>query len=252
MSCQAHTHCADMRPLTAKGPSWGKWIVLFIVFAALVAGIVICFDIRLHALRLFDWIEGLGPWAPALFIVLEMLVVILVLPGVVFTLGAGFMFGVMRGSLYVLIGETIGATVAFLMARYFLGQRFSGFLLAHSKLNRIDDELSREGWKIVLLTRLVPFFPFKLTNYVFGLMQISLHEFVIGVFFGIMPLTINNVYIGSLAADLATLGSRGHAKSPAQWIVYGLGFVATVLLVVHLGRLARKTLEGYTSRREST
>ncbi|MCD6197893.1 MAG: TVP38/TMEM64 family protein [Deltaproteobacteria bacterium] len=92
-----------------------------------------------------EWIDGLGAWAPFLFILIDMLVVVLVLPGVIFTLGAGFMFGILRGSLYVIIGSTIGATIAFLIARYFFSKRATGFFLGHPKLKLVNDEFKRAG-----------------------------------------------------------------------------------------------------------
>jgi len=132
-----------------------------------------------------------------------------------------------------------------MIARHFFGEKTSRFVLAHSKLKLVNDEFTRKGWKIVLLTRLVPFFPFKLSNYFFGLMQISLRHFILGVFFGIWPITINNVYIGSLAADLATLGSRSSSRSQAEWAMYGIGLIITIAAVVYITRLARRALDDY-------
>ena len=150
-----------------QGLSLGKSIAVCLLFVALLVGAVFYFDGQAQVLRFFNWLDELGPWAPALFILVDMLVVVLVLPGVILTLGAGFMFGVLKGSLYVVIGTTLGATIAFMIARHLFGQSCSRFVLNHSKLKVINDEFARQGWKIVLLTRLVPFFPFKLSNYFF-------------------------------------------------------------------------------------
>ena len=231
-----------------------KWrIVIGGVLLFALVGALFYFQGKFHmvsVVKFLEWLEGLGAWAPFLFILINMLVVVLVLPGVILTLGAGFMFGVLQGSLYIIIGTTIGATIAFLIARYLFGERATGFFLDHSKLNLVNDEFKRAGWKFVLLTRLVPFFPFKLSNYLFGLMQISLRDFVIGVFFGIMPITITNVYIGSLAADLATIGSRTASRSGMEWTIYGIGVIIAIVAVIYITHLARKALDSSRSKEE--
>lgn len=231
-----------------KGLSLVKYITISILLIAAVVGGLFYFDAQSYVLRLFEWLDGLGAWAPPLFILIDMLVVVFVLPGVIFTLGAGFLFGVLKGSLYVIIGTTLGATTAFITAKHFFGERASMFLLSHPKLKIVDEEFRHKGWKIILLTRLVPFFPFKLSNYFFGVAQFSLRDFFFGSLFGIMPITIFNVYIGSLSADLATLGLRSSSRSKAEWIVYGIGFVITIGALVYITRLARKALDNYISK----
>jgi len=228
-----------------------KWrIVIGSILLLAIIGIFFYFQGKVHVISFFEWLEGLGAWAPFLFILIDMLAVVLVLPGVILTLGAGFMFGILRGSLYVLIGSTIGATIAFLIARYLFGEKATGFFLGHSKLKLINDEFKRAGWKFVLLTRLVPFFPFKLSNYFFGLMQISLRDFILGVFLGIIPFTIANVYIGSLAADLATIGSRTASRSKMEWTIYGIGVIIAIIAVIYITHLARKALDSSRSKEE--
>ena len=229
-----------------------RWrIVIGIVLLLALVGVLFYFKGKFHVVNVvsfLEWLEGLGAWAPFLFILIDMLAVVLVLPGVILTLGAGFMFGILRGSLYVLIGTTIGATIAFLIARYLFGEKATGFFLGHSKLKLVNDEFKRAGWKFVLLTRLVPFFPFKLSNYLFGLMQISLQDFILGVFFGIMPFTITNVYIGSLAADLATIGSRTASRSKMEWTIYGIGVIIAIVAVIYITLMARKALDSSRSK----
>lgn len=173
------------------------------------------------------------------------LVVILLLPGIIFTTGAGFVFGVVEGSICVVLGTTLGATVAFLLARHCFGHRAAAFVQRHERLKVVGDEFVSEGWKIVLLTRLVPFFPFKVSNYVFGLTRVSLRGFVGGTFVGEIPFSVHNVYLGSIAADLATLGQRNTERTSLEWMLYGVGFVAIVLIVVYLNALARRALSKY-------
>ncbi len=221
-------------------------IAASVLFVALVLGALIYFDARDEVFGLFAWLEAQGAWGPILFILIMMLAVVFLIPGLVLTTGAGFMFGVVAGSAYVVIGTTLGATIAYLIARYCFGEAATRFVLRHAKLRLIADEVTPQGWKIVLLTRLVPFFPFKLSNYAFGLARFPLLGFVGGTFVGIIPFSVHNAYLGSIAADIATLGTRDGDRTPLEWGLYLAGLVATVAVVVYLNRLARRALSKYT------
>lgn len=195
-----------------------------------------------HVLRLLAWMSAHETLGAVVFFVVYLLVVVFVLPGVVFTLGAGFLFGIVKGALLVVAGETVGGTIAFLAARHLFGAGLARFVARHPRLDLINERLGREGWKIVLLTRLVPFFPFKLSNYLFGLSRFSLPGFVLGTATGIIPNTLATVYMGSLAADLATLESRGATRSALDWAVYGVGLVIALAAVLYITRLASRAL----------
>ena len=234
------------------GLSLKRRIVIGSVLLLAIIGIFFYFQGKVHVVSFFEWLEGLGAWAPLLFILVEMVVVVFILPGfgLILALGGGFMFGVLKGALYIVIGTTLGAALSFMIARHFFGERTSRLILTHSKLKLLNDELSRKGWKIVLLINLVPFFPFKFSHYFFGLTGFSLRDLVIGVFFGIMPITITNAYIGSLASDLSTLGLRSSSRSQADWVIYGIGLFIMIGVVVYITRLALRVLNKYISREE--
>ncbi|MBA3007649.1 MAG: VTT domain-containing protein [Proteobacteria bacterium] len=122
---------------------------------------------------------------PLLFIQIDALVVVLVLPGVLLTLGADFMFGLVPGGIYVILATTVGGNVAFLIARRFLvTTKMAGYFLYNPRFQSIANLSLRRGWGVVFLTRLIPFFPFKLSNYYFGLAGFSLRDFCIGTFWG--------------------------------------------------------------------
>ena len=230
----------------ARQPSIFPVIIISILFVALGVTLLMYFDVHEDVLRLLDWLDALGIWGPLLFIMIMMLVVVLVLPGVMFTAGAGFVFGVVEGTVCVVVGTTLGATLAFLIARYLFGDRASQFVLRRARLRLLSEELTPRGWKIVLLTRLVPFFPYKLSNYFFGLTRFSLRGFMGGTFVGIIPLSLHNVWLGSIAAGITVPGGHIAARTPFEWVLYGGGFLAIVGLVVYLNHLARRALAGYT------
>ena len=222
-----------------------KLIFASTVFVGVVLAALIYVDAQDQVMALLTGIDDQGLYGPLLFMLVMALVVVLLLPGVMFTTGAGFVFGVIEGSIVVVLGTTLGATAAFLLARYGLGERAEAWVRRHARLRAMSDRFASEGWKIVLLTRLVPFFPFKLSNYVFGMTRISLRGFVGGTLIGEIPLSIHNVYLGSLAADLATLGQRPVERTAWEWAFYGAGLVLAVLSVLYLSLWARKALSVY-------
>ncbi len=225
-----------------------KLILTSTVFVGLVLAALVYVDAQDQVMALLTWIDSLGILGPLMFMLVMALVVILLLPGVMFTTGAGFAFGVIEGSIAVVLGTTIGATGAFLLARYGLGTRAEAWLRCHARLQAISNRFACQGWKIVLLTRLVPFFPFKLSNYFFGMTRISLPGFVGGTLIGEIPLSVHNVYLGSLAADLATLGQRPVERTPWEWAFYGTGLVLAVFSVIYLSLWARKTLATFENK----
>lgn len=225
-------------------------IAASILFVVLVIAVLVYFDIHEGVLRFLDWLDAQGIMGPLLFIVVMMLVIVFLLPGVMFTTGAGFVFGVVEGTICVVVGTTLGAILSFLIARYLFGDRASKYVMRHAKLKLklVSEEFTSHGWKIILLTRLVPFFPFKLSNYFFGLTQFSLRGFIGGTFIGIIPLSLHNVWLGSIAADITLPKIHSVARTPFEWVLYGGGFLATIGLVFYLNRLAHRALDNYTDK----
>ena len=107
------------------------------------------------------WIENLGYSGGFVFILVYMIATVAFIPGSILTLGAGVVFGVVWGSLYVFIGATLGAIAAFLIGRYLARDWISQKIAGNQKFAAIDWAMSNDGFKIVLLTRLSPIFPFN-------------------------------------------------------------------------------------------
>ncbi|MGL5940910.1 MAG: TVP38/TMEM64 family protein [Waterburya sp.] len=191
-----------------------------------------------------QWVDNLGAVAPLVFILIYVIATVAFLPGSVLTLGAGVLFGVIQGSIYVFIGATLGETIAFLLGRYLLRGLISKKIASHQKFQAIDQAIGKEGFKIVLLTRLSPIFPFNLLNYGLGVTGVSLKDYVLGSV-GIIPGTIMYVYIGSLAGSIATIGSESQpdANPIAQWTIRIIGFIATVAVTLYITKIARKALD---------
>ncbi|WP_230967006.1 TVP38/TMEM64 family protein [Nostoc sp. NZL] len=190
-----------------------------------------------------QWIDSLGALGAIAFIALYIIATVAFFPGSILTLGAGVIFGAVWGSLYVFIGATLGATAAFLVGRYLARGWIARKIADNKKFAAIDQAVGREGLKIVLLTRLSPIFPFNLLNYAFGITGVSLKDYFIGSV-GMVPGTIMYVYIGSLAGNLAMIGTEAQPTNPTlQWAIRILGLIATVAVTVYVTRIARKALE---------
>lgn len=199
-------------------------------------------DPQAWLLGALGWIEGLGVVGGLAFIVIYIVATVAFLPGSMLTLGAGVIFGVVMGSVYVFVGATLGAIAAFLVGRYLTRDWVSRKLEGKPSFSAIDRAVAEEGFKIVLLTRLSPVFPFNLLNYAFGLTGVSLQNYALASV-GMIPGTILYVYLGSLAGDLARLGTEDTAAAPAtQWAIRLMGFGATVAVTVYVTRLARQAL----------
>src|SRR5271155_1574466 len=194
-----------------------------------------------------DWIRGLGALAPVAFIAIYIVACVLFVPGSILTIGAGVVFGVVRGSIYVSIAATLGATSAFLIGRYLARDWVAAKLEANPRFRAIDEAVAREGWKIVGLTRLSPVFPFNLLNYAFGLTRVSLRDYFFASWAGMLPGTVMYVYIGSLAGDLARAGGANGVATSGQWALNLVGFAATVAVAVYVARIGAQALREKTA-----
>jgi uncharacterized membrane protein YdjX (TVP38/TMEM64 family) len=192
--------------------------------------------------RLLLWISSLGAVAPVVFIAAYVAACVLFIPGSIMTIGAGVLFGVVRGSIYVSIGATAGATAAFLIGRYFARDWVARKLAGNATFNAIDAAVGREGWKIVGLTRLSPVFPFNLLNYAYGLTSVSLRDYLLASWIGMLPGVVMYTYIGSLIGDLTRIGAAQTTRPAGYWILNVVGLAATVGVALYAARIARRAL----------
>ncbi len=227
------------------GPQKARFLfklLLVILVVLLVLSGIKYFHVQELLKRVLRWVAELGPWGPFLFILIYILACIFFIPGSILTLGAGVLFGVVKGSIIVSLAATAGATCAFLVGKYLARDWIAKKIRANPKFQAIDEAVAREGWKIVGLTRLSPIFPFNLLNYAYGLTRVSLRDYFFASWVGMMPGTVMYVYIGSLAGKIAKIGSERHPRTSAEWALYILGLIATAVVTVYITRLARAAL----------
>jgi uncharacterized membrane protein YdjX (TVP38/TMEM64 family) len=193
-------------------------------------------------LVLFDWVGENRSVSWLVFIVFYVMACVLVLPGSLLTLAAGFLFGLGYGFAIVSLASTLGATCAFLVGRFLARDWVAVKLQGLPKFAALDAAVGEQGAVVVLLTRLSPIFPFSLLNYGLGLTQVKLSHYVLASWVGMIPGTVLYVYLGSIASNLTSIFAGDLAQLPASsWLFY-LGLGATVLLTVAITRIATKAL----------
>ena len=181
-----------------------KALPRLLLLGAVVAGIVLAVLNRdsFDSAALEAWITQFGPWAPVVFICAYILATVLFLPGLLFTLAGGALFGPYLGTLYTLVGATVGATICFLIARYVLAEWIAGRTPA--RVQRVIEGVEAEGWRFVAMTRLIPFIPFNALNYALGLTRIRLVSYVAASVVFMAPGAAAYAYLGHAGRSLAT------------------------------------------------
>ncbi|MGJ3241573.1 MAG: TVP38/TMEM64 family protein [Opitutales bacterium] len=213
----------------------GGILLLLAIFAA----------VRFLPLR--DWIEtfnawvgDLGPIGYLVFIVGYALAAVGFVPGSILTIGAGLTFGLIGGTVAVSVASTTGAAIAFLLARYFLRDRFKKQFADSARFQAIDRAIGREGGKIIFLLRLTPVIPFSLSNYLYGLTAVKFPAYVLASWLGMLPGTVLYVYIGTLGKT--GLEAAGEGVQTGRLIIQGIALVALIAVTVLITRIARKAL----------
>lgn len=175
-------------------------------------------------------VRDLGGWAPLAYMSLFAIATVLFLPGSMLGLAGGALFGPVWGAVYTLVAATVGATLAFLVARYLA----SDWVAAKTggRLKQLIDGVEAEGWRFVAFVRLVPLFPFNLLNYALGLTRIRLLDYVLASLICMMPGTIAYSYLG-FAGREAVAGGEALVQK-------GLIALALLALVAFLPRIVRR------------
>jgi len=233
--------------MTAKRPgtSWVRFVALAVAIVVLTV-VVITLPVGDWLKALLDWTEQLGVWGPVIVAAFYIVACIVLLPGSVLTIGAGLAFGVVVGTVTVSIGSTLGAAAAFAVGRFAARDWIAAKVAANAKFAAVDAAVGRQGFKIVLLTRLSPAFPFNIQNYAYGLTAVGFWKYLLASWIGMLPGTVMYVYIGSVA------GFAARSRSVGEYILYGVGLAATVVVTVLVTRIARKALRAATAGVESS
>lgn len=219
-----------------------KLIVLCVIIIAVIAAGVLL-PVKSWLVGALEWTEGIGMWGPVFVAVFYVGACVLFLPGSVLTLGAGFLFKLLVGTITVSIGSTLGACAAFLVGRTVGRGWISSKIAANKKFAAIDSAVGQQGFKIVLLVRLSPIFPFNLLNYAFGLTRVSFAKYALASWIGMLPGTVMYVYFGAGLRNLADAAAGKVETGIAGQIFFWLGLAVAIVVTIFVTRLARKALK---------
>jgi uncharacterized membrane protein YdjX (TVP38/TMEM64 family) len=195
-------------------------------------------------------VMSLGAWAAICYPLLFAACNVLLLPGGILAVGAGFFFGLWWGFLIVFVGNIVGTAISFALSRSIARPWFQQKLSSNAKLRALGPAVERESWKIILLSQLHPLFPTSLLNYFYGLTRIRFGAYMLWASIGRIPGLFLYVYVGTLG-QLAVRIMRGenYPRRIEYWIWGGV-FVTTILLLIVLGRIAYRAIQ--TSQASAT
>ncbi|HWH78540.1 MAG TPA: VTT domain-containing protein, partial [Candidatus Binatus sp.] len=217
-----------------------KAILIFLLVVAAFVGYLFL-PARTWLMQFESYVTSLGAVGPVLVILIYILCTVLLVPGSAITIGAGTLFGLPTGFIVVVLGANLGALCSFLLARSFLREKVSSWAATDPKFRSLDQAIGKQGFKMVLLTRLSPVFPFVLLNYFLGLTAVRTGAYALANLLGMLPATLLFVYIGAAARD-AVAGRVDASGDFYQQIFKYVGLLATVAVVVIVTRIARKAL----------
>ena len=217
-----------------------RTVLLVIVITAAAVGYLLL-PLREWSAQFEAYVRSLGAFGPLLFAFAYMLLTVVLFPASILTVAAGTIFGLKMGFFTALLGANLGALCSFLLARSFLRQRVVLWTAAHPKFRFLDAAIANQGFKIVLLCRMSPIFPFILLNYFLGLTSVRTGAYVLGNLFGMVPANFVFVYIGAAAHD-AVAGPPESSLDFYQQVLKYLGLAATLVVFTAITRIARRAL----------
>lgn len=215
---------------------------------ALLAAAAWLLPLREWILLSLAWVDAHRGIAWAVYILAYLSAAVLLVPGSLFTLAAGFLFGLPLGVALASAGSVLGATAAFVSGRFFARAWVAERIAKLPKFRALDAAAEQDGFAIVLLARLSPLFPFNLLNYGFGITGVRLRDYCLASWIGMLPATVLYVYVGTLAKDLTELGSGQAQNGPARMALLIAGLVATAVLTMLITRRATRALGAQLER----
>lgn len=225
--------------------SWLSFLRISLLLLLIVAITIACLTLPVEKmLRDFlVWVEeDLGAWGPLVLAVAYIPLTVLAVPASVLTLGGGYLYGLLVGFVADSIGATLGATAAFVLGRTIGRSYVISKLKDYPKFRAVAIAIQRSGFKIVLLLRMVPLLPFNMLNYLLSVTPVSLWEYMLASWLGMMPITFALVYAGTTLKDLSDV-THVHEFSPSRWMFLITSLVVSVILMVCVTKVAKNALD---------
>lgn len=223
-----------------------KWLVLLLLLVGIVALLrLLPVDAAVSCLE--RQIEQWGYWGPFFLGLVYVSMTLLLFPAWILTVTAGAVYGLLVGTVTASLASTTAAGLAFLIARHFARERVSQRIQQSIRLAAVDEAIGRDGWKIVALLRLSPIVPFNLQNYLYGVTAMRFWPCLLTSWIAMLPGTFLYVYLGSIGRAAADGDGR---TSKWEWVLRGVGILATFAVTVFIARLARREIEKKTQPKD--
>jgi uncharacterized membrane protein YdjX (TVP38/TMEM64 family) len=221
----------------------GRIVALILIIIALFIAMRFL-PVRQWLRNFNDWVDQMGTAGIFIFIGAYAVATVLMAPGSILTIGAGFAFGLWKGFVAVSAGATLGASLAFLVARFIAREKIEAIAQRNEKFQRIDNAIGEQGANLVFLLRLSPVIPFNLSNYFYGLTGVKFWPYVLASWIGMMPGILLYVYIGTTgkAAISATAGGEAVKHGWQYWTFLSIGLAATIIVTIWVTKIARDAL----------
>lgn len=212
-----------------------RWFLAVVVLLVLAGGAAVVwgFSLGIGAQALEAWVAGLGFWAPVGFVLLYGIATVAMVPGSIFDLAGGALFGPYLGSALNLTGGSLGAALAFLVARYLARDWVEA--RAGRRTKGIMRSVDADGWQFVAFLRLVPVFPYTVINYLLGLTRIPFRHYILASVVFTVPSTIIYTWIGH-AGRQAIAGDTDNL----YYALLALGLLAAMIFLPHFYKRMRK------------
>lgn len=225
---------------------WPNFLRLTLLLILIAAVVTACFTLPVEKIlkEFLVWVkQDLGPWGPVVLAVAYIPLTVLAVPASVLTLGGGYLFGLPVGFIADSIGATIGAGAAFLLGRTIGRSYVISKLKDYPQFRSVAIAIRRSGFKIVLLLRLVPLLPFNVLNYILSVTPVSLVEYMLASWIGMMPITLTLVYVGTTLKDLSDVTHGWSGISKTRWALIIFGIMISVVLIICVTKVAKAALD---------
>ena len=221
-----------------------RLVALIVILVALVLAMKFL-PVQQWTKNFNDWASQMGVAGIFIFIGVYAVATVLLAPGSILTIGAGLVFGLWKGFLAVSAGSTLGAALAFLVARFIARDKVEKIARRNEKFRRIDNAMGKEGAKLIFLLRLSPVIPFNVSNYFYGLTAVKFWPYVLASWIGMMPGAFLYVYIGvaGKAALSVAASSEAIRHGWQYWTLTSTGLVATIIVTISAAKIAHDALD---------
>ena len=222
------------------------WLKILLIVLVVVGGLLFLrqwVPVKSYLESFLKWTEGAGTLGAIVLGIIYIAGSLLLFPGSVLTMGAGFLYGLLWGTIIVSLASTATACLAFLIGRTVGRGWVADKISDNKKFSAVDEAVGQEGFKIVLLVRLSPLFPFTLQNYAFGLTDITFWKYALASWVGMLPGTVMYIYFGVAAKNIAEIIAGEATMSTPQKIFFWVGLVVTIFVVIFVTRVAKSAIQ---------